>query len=125
MRGARNPTIRGAWAGLFALAILAVLAPVAGAQTSKAPADPMKEPLELVAKAKAAFAKVKDYSCRLIKRERFDGELSPNHVIDLKVRSDPFSVSMVWQEPKSLESQEVVYAVGKYDGKMRVKPGGL
>ena len=32
---------------------------------------------------------------------------------------------MVWQEPKELEGQEVVYVEGKNDGKMRVKPGGL
>src|SRR5262249_18607065 len=47
------------------------------------------------------------------------------HVIDLQVRNEPFSVSMVWQEPKDLEGQAVVYVAGKYDGKMRVKPGGL
>ena len=74
---------------------------------------------------KDAFAKVKDYSCRLVKRERLEGELSPNHVIDLKVRNDPFSVSMVWQEPKDLQGQEVVYVAGKNDGKMLVKPGGV
>jgi hypothetical protein len=121
----RNKTSRAVWAGSLALTALAMLAPRAGAQTNKAPADPMKEPLELVTKAKAAFAKVKDYSCRLIKRERLEGELSCNHVIDLKVRNDPFSVSMVWQEPKDLEGQEVVYVAGKNDGKMRVRPGGL
>jgi hypothetical protein len=125
MRRKRIRTIRGVWAGSLALAALAVLAPCAAAQSNKAPADPMKEPLELVAKAKAAFAKVKDYSCRLIKRERLEGELSPNHVIDLKVRTETFSASMVWQEPKDLEGQEVVYVDGKNDGKMRVKPGGL
>jgi hypothetical protein len=125
MRRKQSGTIRVVWAGSLALVALAILAPGAGAQANKAPADPMKEPLELVAKAKAAFAKVKDYSCRLIKRERLEGELSPNHVIDLKVRNDPFSVSMVWQEPKDLEGQEVVYVAGKNDGKMRVKPGGL
>jgi hypothetical protein len=32
---------------------------------------------------------------------------------------------MVWQEPKCLEGQEVVYVAGKNDGKMRVRPGGL
>jgi hypothetical protein len=120
MRYARNGSVWAVWA-VTAL----VLAPAASAQKDKAPAHPLDEPLELVAKAKDAFAKVKDYSCRLVKRERLEGELSPNHVIDLKVRNDPFSVSMVWQEPKDLAGQEVVYAAGKYDGKMRVKPGGL
>jgi hypothetical protein len=123
MRRARNGLVRGGWAVLVTLGSLGVL--TAGAQTDKAVADPLKEPLALATKARAAFDKVKDYSCRMIKRERLQGELSPNHVIELKVRQEPFSVSMVWQEPKDLEGQEVVYVEGKNDGKMRVKPGGL
>src|SRR5262245_25755603 len=118
------------WAGVLALVTLGVWMPgAAQAQSTKkakpAPADPFKEPLELIARAKAAYAKVTDYSCNLIKRERLEGELSPNHLIALKVRKEPFSVSMVWQEPKELEGQEVVYVEGKNEGKMRVKPGGL
>src|SRR5262245_56996842 len=130
MRRARNRAIRGAWVGSSAaLLVLVVVAPasvVAQKDTAPPPrTHPLDEPLALAARAKTAFSKVKDYSCRLIKRERLEGGLSPNHLIDLKVRHDPFSVSMVWQEPKDLEGQEVVYATGKYDGKMRVKPGGL
>jgi hypothetical protein len=89
-------------------------------------ADPLDEALALVARARKAYAKIKDYSCTMIKRERLDGELSPNNVITLQVRKKPFSVSMVWQEPKASEGQECVYVTGKYDGKMRVKlPGFL
>jgi len=123
MRQARSGAVWAAWA--MALVGAAVAPPAAPAQKGKSAAHPLDEPLELVAKAKAAFGKVKDYSCRLIKRERIEGELSPNHVIDLKVRNKPFGVSMAWQEPKDLEGQEVVYAAGKYGGKMRVKPAKL
>ena len=80
---------------------------------------------DLIARAREAYARVKDYSCTMIKRERLEGVLSPNNVITLQVRNEPFSVSMVWQEPKGSEGQEVVYVTGKYDGKMRVKLGGL
>jgi len=89
------------------------------AQTSKTPADPMKEPLELSARAKATFAKVKDYSCRLIKRETPLRRAQPQPRHRPQVRHEPFSVSMVWQEPKDLEGQEVVYVAGKHDNKMR------
>jgi outer membrane lipoprotein-sorting protein len=110
------------WASAFGL--LALLPGLAPAQAAKK-ADPLDEPLRLIARAQAAYARVKDYSCTMIKRERLEGELTPNVVITLLVRKEPFSVSMVWQEPKEVEGQEVVYVTGKYDGKMRVKLGGL
>jgi hypothetical protein len=104
--------------------LLTLLPGLAAAQATKK-ADPLDEPLRLIARARAAYAKVKDYSCTMIKRERLQGELTPNVVITLQVRKEPFSVSMVWLEPKESEGQEVVYVAGKYDGKMRVKMGGL
>jgi hypothetical protein len=124
------PRAKGA-TGLIVLGLASWLAGAASAQAPKQapakgkPADPMKEPLRLIARARAAHAKLTDYSCTLIKRERLEGELTPNHVITLKVRKEPLSVSMVWQEPKDSEGQEVVYVAGKYDGKMRVKMGGF
>lgn len=87
--------------------------------------SPMDEPLRLVALARASYAKVQDYQCVLIKREKLGTELGPNQVIDLKVRTAPFSVSMLWSEPRLSAGQEVCYVAGKNDGKMRVKPAGL
>lgn len=86
---------------------------------------PLSEPLALITRAKAAYAKIDDYSCRLIRRERLDGELGPNQVIALTVRVKPFSVAMKWAEPKNLVGQEAVYVAGTLDGKMRVRPAGL
>ncbi|MGL4554765.1 MAG: DUF1571 domain-containing protein [Gemmataceae bacterium] len=105
------------------LLLLAAAAPLARGEDARP--NPMDEPLRLVALAKASYAKVADYQCVLIKREKLDGDLGPNQVIDLKVRSAPFSVSMRWTEPKPSDGQEVCYVAGKNDGKMRVKPGGL
>jgi hypothetical protein len=115
---------------------------IGGAEPPRAPAPPpagakpvaskeqpaitsMKEPLALIARAQAAYAKVRDYSCTLVKREKLGAKLSPNHVIALKVKTSPFSVSMRWQEPKSLDAQEVCYVAGKNDGNMRVRLAGL
>jgi hypothetical protein len=117
-----------AWAGLVGLVMVAILLPAASGQPAKqatGKVDPFKEPLELIGRARAAYGKIKDYSCTLIKRERLMGELTPNNVITLKVRKEPFSVSMLWKEPRDSEGQEVVYVAGKYDGKMRVKMSGL
>src|SRR5262249_37271693 len=85
----------------------------------------LAEPLALAAKAKAAYAKVTDYSCILVKREKIGDKLTPNHIIHLKVRKAPFSVNMLWKEPKALEGQEVCYIDGKNDGNLRVKPAGI
>jgi hypothetical protein len=122
MPQAEGSTVRIVWGSVVGLIVL--LPGVVPAQAPKK-ADPFEEPLKLIAGARAAYAKIKDYSCTLIKRERIDGVLSPNHVVTLRVRKEPFSVSMLWQEPKDSEGQEVVYVAGKYDGKMRVKASGL
>lgn len=103
--------------------LFAVVAPAARAADGKP--SPMDEPLRLIAAARASYAKVRDYQCILIKREKMEAELGPNQIIDLKVRAAPFAVNMRWMEPKVSEGQEVCYAEGKYDGKMRVKPAGL
>jgi hypothetical protein len=100
----------------------------AGTTTAHKPltkGDSLAEPLALIAKARAAYAKVNDYSCTLIKCERIRGKLTPNHVIALKVRKSPFSVHMLWKEPRALDGQEVCWVEGKNDGNMRVKPSGL
>ena len=99
--------------------------PIAGKDHAVGSPDPMKEPLALIAKAKAAYAKVRDYSCTLVKRERIDGKLTPNHIIVLKMRTSPFSVSMCWQEPGSMKGQEVCFVAGRNNNEMRVKPAGL
>ncbi len=61
----------------------------------------------------------------MIKREKIGDKLTANHVVLLKVRKSPFSVNMVWKEPKELNGQEVCYIDGKNDGNLRVKPAGL
>jgi hypothetical protein len=125
------------WRGGAVLAIVVLLGVSTGADragnsavtnTSGKPATrggTWDEPLALIARARSAYAKVNDYSCTLIKRERIRGKLTPNHVIVLKVRMTPFSVNMLWKEPRALEGQEVCWVEGKNHGNMRVKPSGL
>jgi hypothetical protein len=85
----------------------------------------MDEPLRLLATARQNFATVRDYSCTMIKREHLSGQMSPDNVIAMKVRKEPFSVYLRWVEPKAMVGQEVCYVAGKNDGKMRVKSPGL
>ncbi len=100
----------------------AVAAPSCGA----APADstPLDEPLRMIVEARKVFQKVADYSCVLIKRERINGQMTPDDVINLKVRNQPFSVSMQWQAPSDAAGREVCYVAGRRNDKLRVHPSG-
>lgn len=87
--------------------------------------QPMDQPLQLIAEALQAYSKVQDYSCTLIKKEKLDNQSLVEDVMCMRVRAEPFSVNLKWQEPKALAGQEAVYVAGKNDGKMRVKSAGL
>jgi hypothetical protein len=105
---------------LIALSIIASAAP------APARPSPMDEPLRLIALARKAYAEVNDYSCTLIKRERLEGRSEPTEsVIQMAVRTQPFSIHLVWQEPHDLVGQEACYVEGKYNGRMRVRAAGV
>lgn len=87
--------------------------------------SPMDEPLRLIHDARQAYQKVHDYTCLLVKRERMGGLLPPNNVMEMKVRTQPFSVYLRWLEPRAEAGQEVCYVAGRNDGKMRVRPKGV
>jgi hypothetical protein len=96
-----------------------------GQDAAPAAASPMDEPLRLVAEARQAYAGVRDYSCVLVKREKMEGQPLVDNVVTMKVRAQPFSVYLRWQEPKALAGQEVAYVEGMNGGKMRVHSSGL
>jgi hypothetical protein len=85
----------------------------------------MDEPLRLLAEARNAYKEVRDYTCVLVKKERMRGQLQPENVISMKVRCEPFSVYLRWQQPKTMANQEACYVAGKNEGKMRVHAAGL
>jgi hypothetical protein len=85
----------------------------------------MDEALRYLARARETWKGVKDYTCRMIKRERLKGELQPNHLVHMKLRVEPFSVHLKWQLPEKLAGQEACYVAGKNNGMMRVKTVGF
>src|SRR5262249_5559274 len=97
------------------------VATVAPAQT----ASPMDAPVRLIREAQQAYQQVQDYTCLLIKQERINGRMPPLNVIDMKVRTQPFSVYLRWIQPRTEAGQEVCYVAGRNDGKMRVHAKGL
>jgi hypothetical protein len=85
----------------------------------------MDRPLQLVNEARQAFAGVRDYSCVLLVQERVRGQLQPEHMIDMKVRSQPFSVYMRWLGPRQFAGQEACYVAGRNNNQMRVHSRGI
>jgi hypothetical protein len=96
-------------------------APAAPAQA----ANPLDEPLRLVADSYQAYQKVHDYTCTLVKQERIKGRLQEQNVIQMKFRQQPFSVYMRWLAPKNFVGQEVCYVAGKNNNMMRVHSAGI
>ncbi|MFG0263798.1 MAG: DUF1571 domain-containing protein [Rhodopirellula sp. JB055] len=76
---------------------------------------------------------VSDYSCKLIKRERIDGDLQRPQIMDIAVRVEqadeqgdvsPLSVFLQYQSPRTLRDRRVLYIEGENEGKARVRKGG-
>jgi hypothetical protein len=89
-------------------------------------ASPMDEPVRLIHEAQQAYQNVRDYTCMLIKQERINGVMpSGNTVMEMKVRTQPFSVYLRFLQPRTEAGQEVCYVAGRNDGKMRVRPKGV
>ncbi len=76
---------------------------------------------------------VRDYTCRLIKRERIDGELQEYQFINVQMRCEqkrdgkveqPMAVFLQFVAPKILADRRVLYVDGQHDGNILVRKGG-
>ena len=115
----------GFLASVASAAVPPVAAPPVPVESRPAKESPLDEPLRLLTQARKAYAEIEDYTCTLIKRERLEGQTTPTEsVLVMAVRSNPFSVSLRWQEPRELIGQEVCYVEGKNNGRMRVRSAG-
>jgi hypothetical protein len=83
------------------------------------------QPLRLIADASQTFQGVRDYTCYLVRRERLRGQLTPETLLEMKVRNQPFSVYLRWLAPAANAGQEVCYVAGRNNGMMRVHSTGL
>lgn len=98
-----------------------------GAAAAPAPTapSPMDQPLALIHAADKSYRGVRDYTCLFVKRERVRGQMQPEHLINMSVRTQPFSVHLYWLGPKQFARQEVCYVAGRNNGMMRVRTNGL
>jgi hypothetical protein len=78
-------------------------------------------------------ATLRDFSCRLVKRERIDGFLQDYQYIDMWVRESqsdggrlvqPLSIYLHFLGPEKIAGRRVLYIEGQNDDKMLVRNGG-
>jgi len=76
---------------------------------------------------------VRDFTCRVTKRERIEGELQDYHYIDMHVREQtpagsrvrrPLSVLLEFLGPSHVEGRKVLFVAGQNDNKLLVRKGG-
>ena len=68
---------------------------------SSTAASPMEQPLQLLAEANRTFQGIRDYTCLFVKREQIRGQLQPDNLVALKVRTQPFSVYLRGWGPRT------------------------
>jgi hypothetical protein len=113
-----------AWIGLLGLSVGAQNAPPAAPSRATGP-GPLESPLQLIAQARQSYQGIRDYACLFIKREQLRGQLQPENLIDMRVRTQPFSVYLHWLKPVPTTGQEVCYVAGRNNGMMRVHSSGV
>ena len=120
--------------GYFGLALLVTATMASGAnppQVGPAPKSPLPDistmdyPIRLMAEARQSYQQIRDYSCLFVKQERIGGQLGPENLIDMRVRTQPFSVYLHWLGPAQLKGQEACYVAGANNGQLRVHSTGI
>jgi hypothetical protein len=92
----------------------------AAAEAAK-PADPLSA---MLADARAAYGKTRDYSGTYTRQERVNGTLSAEQVGEMKMRVSPFGVYVRFARPDAINGMEVAYSAAKKDGKVRYRLAG-
>jgi hypothetical protein len=101
---------------------LALLAPPAHPPQA-AGAPPPAGIAAAIDRAKAAWARVEDYTCDLHRQERHGDRLYRQKGVKVKFRK-PYSIYMKWTEGE-VAGTEALYARGKNGGKMLAHAGGF
>lgn len=86
------------------------------------PADPLGT---MLADARAAHGKLRDYVGTYTRQERIGGALGAEQVAEIKVRLNPVGVYVRFVRPDAISGMEVAYSASKKDGKVRYRPAGV
>lgn len=101
----------------------------AGADEKTAPAviegpEALARNVDLLRQAVAKLSRIPDYTATMFTHERVGGQMSTPHIVELKLRHEPFSLYMKWLAGDD-KGRELLYIDGQNDGEMLVKLGGL
>lgn len=80
--------------------------------------------IDLLRQAVAKLSRIPDYTATMFTHERVGGQMSTPHIVELKLRHEPFSLYMKWLAGDD-KGRELLYVDGQNDGEMLVKLGGL
>jgi hypothetical protein len=86
------------------------------------PAHPLVPALEHAYKAREVLAGIKDYQGSFTKRERLEKKLRTS-VMSVKVRTEPFSVYLLFHEPN--KGREVIYVEGRNNNQLLAHETGF
>jgi hypothetical protein len=78
--------------------------------------DPVARALRTIRECETRFSAVADYSCTFYKRERINGQMSPQFVMSMKARTTPRSIYFKFEDPN--KGREAIYVEGRNDGKI-------
>lgn len=81
----------------------------------------LQKKITMLEKGIAFLKSTPDYTATFTKQEVVNGELLDLQTMDIKVRHEPFSIYLKWQDFDA--GREVMYVDGLNDGKMLVKSG--
>ncbi len=121
--GAGRPQ-RRVFMGAIAAAGAAFLTgqPAALAADENQSEHPLQPALRLAREAHRRVLRMSGYECIFAKKEVVDDDLI-SQKMKLKIRHDPFSVYMLFQDPR--EGREVIFVSGQNDNKLLVHETGL
>jgi hypothetical protein len=125
----RNWAVLAAGVGLIGFAVAqppkaGPVKPVSGAATAEA-AKPADALAAMLADARAALAKTRDYTGTYTRQERVGGKLGAEQVGEMKFRVNPVGVYVRFARPEASAGMEVAYSAAKKDGKLRYRPAGV
>ena len=82
---------------------------------------------KMVAEAKAAYAKTRDYSGHIVRQERVGGTLLGEQSGEIRVRTEPFCIHIKMLLPKEASGWEATFLTGSgaKDDRFRFRPAGV
>lgn len=78
----------------------------------------------MLAEAKIAYGKVRDYSGHVIHREVVLGKMTADQTAEIRVKTKPASIWLKYVAPNSLMGMELVHVDGRNFNKVRMKAAG-